>query len=380
MKVYLDNASTTGVSKEVLDIMLPFFKEEFGNPSSLHSAGIRNKKVINDSRGKIAELLNCQRSEIFFTSCGTESTNWAIKGVASKNKTKSDIITTRIEHHATLNTFEYLERLGYTVLFVDIDSDGFIDLDHLRSLVSENTLIVSIIMANNEIGTIQNIEEISEICAEISTYLHIDAVQATCHTPLDLKIMNIDLLSISGHKFHGPKGIGLLYVKEGTSIEPLMHGGQQELKMRAGTENVAFIAGITKALEIGISSIDEYIERLNTYSNMFLKRLDEAKIDYILNGPKVGEKRLPGNLNLSFRGIDGTTLEYLLNRKGVYVSTGSACDSQSILPSHVLVEIGVPSDYINATIRFSIGSDTTFEELNYGIDILIDIIEREREK
>ena len=378
MKVYLDNASTTGVSEEVLNVMLPFFKEEFGNPSSLHKAGIKNKRVVNDSRSKIAELLNCQRSEVFFTSCGTESINWAIKGIALSNRTKSDIITTRVEHHATLNTYEYLEKRGYTVLFVDVDSQGFIDLDHLRSLVSDNTLIVSLIMANNEIGTIQNIKEISEICSEVNTYLHIDAVQAICHSPLNLKEMNIDLLSISGHKFHGPKGIGLLYIKEGTNITPMIHGGQQEQKMRAGTENVAFIAGMTKALEIGLDHMGEYIERLNTYSKMFLKRLDEANVDYILNGPEIGEKRLPGNLNLSFKGIDGPSLEYLLNRKGIYVSTGSACDSQSIEPSHVLVEIGVPSDYINATIRFSIGSTTTFEELNYVIDNLINIIEREK--
>ena len=379
MKVYLDNASTTGVSKEVLDVMLPFFKEEFGNPSSLHKAGIKSRKVVNNSRNKIAELLNCKRSEVFFTSCGTESTNWAIKGIASNNKTKSDIITTRFEHHATLNTCEYLENRGYTLLFVDVDNEGFIDLDHLRSLVSENTLIVSIIMANNEIGTIQNIKEISEICNEINTYLHIDAVQAICHTPLDLTEMNIDLLSISGHKFHAPKGIGLLYIREGVKVAPLIHGGQQEQKQRAGTENVAFIAGITTALEIGLANMGSYEERLNTYSRMFLKRLDEANIDYILNGPKIGRNRLPGNLNLSFKGVDGPSLEYLLNKKGIYVSTGSACDSQSITPSHVLLEIGVPEDYIKTTIRFSIGKDTTFEELNYVINNLIEIIKEEKE-
>jgi len=378
MKVYLDNAATTGVSKEVLEVMLPFFKEEFGNPSSLHKAGIRNKKVVNNSRSKIAELLNCQRNEIFFTSCGTESINWAIKGIASNNKTKSDIITTRVEHHATLNTCKYLEDRGYTLLYVNVDNHGYVNLDHLRSLVSENTLIVSIIMANNEIGTIQNVKEISEICNEVSTYLHIDAVQAASHTLLNIKEMNVDLLSISAHKFHGPKGIGVLYIKEGTHIAPIIHGGQQEQKKRAGTENVAFIVGMAKALEIGLDQLGDYEERLNTYSRMFLKRLDEANIDYILNGPEIGKNRLPGNLNLSFRGVDGTVLEYLLNRKGIYVSTGSACDSQTIEPSHVLVEIGVPSDYINSAIRFSIGSDTTFAELNYVIDIVIKIIQKEK--
>jgi len=377
MKVYLDNAATTGVSKEVLNVMLPFFKEEYGNPSSLHQAGIKNKRVVNDSRKKIAELLNCKRSEIFFTSCGSESTNWAIKGIASKNNSKSDIITTRVEHHATLNSFKFLERQGYTVLFVDVDNQGFVNLNHLEELVSDNTLLVSIIMANNEIGTIQNVKEISDICNRMNTYLHIDAVQAACHTPLNIKEMNIDLLSISGHKFHSPKGIGLLYIKEGTHIEPLIHGGQQEQKLRAGTENVAFIVGITKALEVGLSEMNEYVERLNTYSKMFLKRLDEAKIDYLLNGADIGKNRLPGNLNLSFKGLDGHVLEYLLNRKGIYVSTGSACDSEVITPSHVLVAINVPKEYLNATIRFSIGSTTTFEELNYVIDNLIAIIKKE---
>ena len=378
MKVYLDNASTTSVSKEVLDVMLPFFKEEYGNPSSLHEIGIKNRKVINNARNKIANLLNCQRNEIFFTSCGTESINWALKGIASKNNTKSDIITTRVEHHATLNSCEYLEKQGYTILFVDVDNKGFVNLDHLKSLISESTLIVSIIMANNEIGTIQNIKKISEICNKANTYLHIDAVQAICHTTINLQETSIDLLSISGHKFHSPKGIGLLYIKKGTHIAPLIHGGQQEQKMRAGTENVAFIVGMAKALEIGLTNLKDYEERLNTYAKMFLKRLDEAKIDYLLNGAEIGKNRLPGNLNLSFKGLDGQVLEYLLNKKGIYVSTSSACDSESIESSHVLKEINVPKEYINGTIRFSIGSYTTFDELIFVIDNVIEIINQEK--
>ncbi len=377
MKVYLDNASTTSVSKEVLDAMLPYFKSEFGNPSSLHEAGIRNRKVINQSRSKIAELLNCKKGEIYFTSCGTESTNWALKGLAFGNNTKGEIITTKIEHHATTNTCLFLQNLGYIINYVSVDKQGFIDLDELRSLVNDNTLVVSVIMANNEIGTIQNIKEISKICEEASTYLHVDAVQAACHTSLDLEELNVDLVSISGHKFHGPKGIGILYIKNGTHLTPLIHGGQQELKMRAGTENVAYTVGITKAMEIGMKNLGSYEERLNIYAKMFLKRLDEAKIDYILNGPEIGENRLPGNLNLSFKGIDGSVITYLLNKKGIYVSTGSACDSESIEPSHIVQEIGVPSEYIDATIRFSIGNETTFEELNYVIDNLIEIVKNE---
>lgn len=377
MNVYLDNASTTNVSKEVLDAMLPYFKEDFGNPSSLHEKGINNRKVINKSRIKIAQLLNCKKTEIHFTSCGTESINWALKGLAFKNKTKYEIITTNIEHHATSQTCEFLEDLGFTINYLKVDSNGFINIDELNSMINENTLVVSIIMANNEIGTIQNIEEISKICDQSSTYLHVDAVQAVCHINLDINKMNIDLLSMSGHKFHGPKGIGVLYIKEGTKLKNLLHGGQQELKKRAGTENVPYIVGFTKALELGISNIDFYKERMNSYSKLFLDRLDKENIDYILNGPNIGDKRLPGNLNISFKNLDGLVLTYLLDKKEIYVSTGSACDSESIEPSHVITAIGVPSNYINSTVRFSIGNETTIDEINYVIDNLIDIIKNE---
>lgn len=377
MNVYLDNASTTNVSKEVLEAMIPYFKEEFGNPSSLHEKGIKNRKVVNESRNKIAELLNCKKSEIHFTSCGTESINWALKGLAFKNKTKYEIITTNIEHHATSNTCNFLEGLGFTINYLKVDNNGFINIDELRDMVNDNTLVVSIIMANNEIGTIQNIKEISSVCDQARTYLHIDAVQAACHSLLDIKDLNVDLLSISGHKFHGPKGIGLLYIKEGTHIESLIHGGQQELKKRAGTENVPYIVGFTKALDLGISNMDNYTKRLNDYSRLFLDRLDKENIDYLLNGPNIGDERLPGNLNISFKDIDGLVLTYLLDKRGIYVSTGSACDSESIEPSHVISAIGVPMDYINATVRFSIGNETTVEEVNYVIDNLIDILKNE---
>ena len=377
MNVYLDNASTTNVSKEVLEAMLPYFKEEFGNPSSLHEKGINNRKILNQSRIKIAELLYCNKNEIHFTSCGTESINWALKGLAFNNKTKYEIITTNIEHHATIRTCEFLETLGFTIHYLKVDNNGFINLDELRSKINNNTLVVSIIMANNEIGTIQNINEISKICDQARTYLHLDAVQAVCHTKLDLQELKVDLLSISGHKFHGPKGIGILYIKEGTHISSLIHGGQQELKKRAGTENVPYIVGITRALELGISNLGKYTNRLNDYSKSFLQRLDKENVDYILNGPEIGEERLPGNLNISFKDKDGLVLTYLLDKRGIYVSTGSACDSESIEPSHVILAIGVPSNYINATVRFSIGNETSLEELNYVIDNLIDVLKNE---
>lgn len=374
MEVYLDNASTTQVSKEVFDAMKPYFLNDFGNPSSLHAKGIGTLKVINSAHKKVASILHCKHTEIFFTSCGTESINWALKGLAFANHTKGEIITTKIEHHATLHTVEFLQSLGYIIHYLDVDNEGFIDLHQLRNLISNNTLVVSIILANNEIGTIQNLKEISAICEQNSTYLHVDAVQAVTHMPINLKSWNIDLMSVSGHKFHAPKGIGILYIKEGTQIENLIHGGQQENNHRSGTENVPYIVGFTKALEQGFEKFLQYQERLNSYSTTFLKRLDEHHIDYILNGPPIGLSRLPGNLNLSFRNYDGSDITYYLNKAGIYVSTGSACDSTSIEPSHVLQAINVPQDYIQATIRFSIGEYTTMEEIDYVLDNLIRIL------
>ena len=250
MGIYLDNASTTVLRKEVYAEMKPYFEEHFGNPSSLHNLGIRNRKIINQSRKKIASLLNCSNKEIYFTSCGTESINWAIQGIALENRTKSEIVTTRVEHHATLETMTFLEKRGYVLKYVNTDENGFVDLDHLDEIINENTMLVSIIMANNEIGTIQNVKAISEICLKNSVYLHLDAVQALCHTPVDLSLPGIDLVSFSGHKFNAPKGIGILYIKEGTKLGSLLHGGKQENDKRAGTENIAFIVGITKAVKL----------------------------------------------------------------------------------------------------------------------------------
>lgn len=376
MEVYLDNASTTKVSPEVLDAMLPYFKEEFGNPSSLHNKGIHIRKALNQAKSELAELLHCSPKELYFTSCGTEATNWALKGLAFANHTKGEIITTKIEHHATLHAAKFLESLGYIVHYLDVDTNGFIRLDQLRSLISDNTLVVSIILANNEIGTIQHLDQIQQICEEASVYLHVDAVQAVTHMPIDLQAMNVDLMSISGHKFHAPKGVGMLYIKEGTKIENLIHGGQQENKLRSGTENVPYIIGFTTAMKVGVDKYKDYQERLNGYAAYVLERLDNTKIDYLLNGPKIGDHRLPGNLNLSFKGYDGSDITYYLNKAGIYVSTGSACDSTSIEPSHVLQAILVPSDYIDASIRLSIGEYTTKEEIDYAVDTLISILQK----
>lgn len=379
MKVYLDHAATTSVSNEVYLAMEPYFIKKFGNPSSLHDKGIENRKAINSSRKKIAELLYCNNKEIYFTSCGTESINWALKGLAYANKTKGEIITTRIEHHATLHTVAFLETLGYIIHYLDVDENGFIDLNQLRHLINNNTLVVSIIMANNEIGTIQDIKQIREICDESSTYLHLDAVQMLAHVKINLTKLGADLVSFSGHKLHAPKGIGILYIKEGTNIANLLHGGQQEHGLRSGTENTPYIIGITKAIEIGIKHLDTNKERLEEYALFFLNELKKANIDFVLNGPKIGKDRLPGNLNISFKNLDGNDITYYLNKANIYVSTGSACDSESIEPSHVLREINVPQDYIDASIRFSIGDTTKFEEIRYVLSNLIEIIKENLE-
>jgi cysteine desulfurase len=374
LKAYLDNAATTGVSEQVFKAMEPYFLTNYGNPSSLHDMGIMTRKVINTSKKKIAELLHCDYKEIHFTSCGTESINWAIKGIAFSNKVKNEIITTRIEHHATLHTVNFLEQNGYVIHYVDVDEMGFIKLNHLQSLLNENTLLVSIIMGNNEIGTLQNIKEISKLCNQSGTYLHVDAVQVLTHVPLDLSMLNADLVSFSGHKFHAPKGIGILYIKHDTKIENLIHGGQQEYGLRSGTENVPYIVGITEAIVEGYKHLESNMIRLNDYAEYFINELDKSGIPYKLNGPNVGPNRLPGNINISIQNMDGHELLYELNKQGVFASTGSACDSENILPSHVLKALQVSDEYINGSLRFSIGDTTTFEEVQYSVKTLINIV------
>lgn len=371
MKVYLDNASTTQVHPAVFEAMVPYFQDDFGNPSSLHDKGIQIRKDVNLARQEVASLLHCNASEIHFTSCGTEATNWALKGLAFANHTKGEIITTKVEHHATLHAAEFLEELGYIVHYLDVDDQGFLNLDQLRRLISDNTLVVSILLANNEIGTIQPIEEIARICEAARVYLHVDAVQAITHIPIDLKTMNVDLMSISGHKFHAPKGIGALYIRQGTKIVNLIHGGQQEHGLRSGTENVPYIIGFATALRLGLAELEHYRNRLDEMAKQVLSALNAAGIDYRLNGPPIGPDRLPGNLNLSFVRDDGEDLTFYLNKHGVMVSTGSACDSTSIEPSHVLQAIRVPEDCIHATLRLSIGTFNTDEEVDYATRTLI---------
>ncbi|MEC9485021.1 MAG: cysteine desulfurase family protein [Candidatus Izemoplasma sp.] len=376
MEVYLDHAATTQVSPRVLEKMIPYFKQGFGNPSSIHKLGFSARKAYNQSKRKIARVLHCDKDEIHFTSGGTEATNWALKGLAYKYPNKKEIITTKIEHHATLHTVAFLENQGYTIHYINVDEQGFIDLDMLKSTITEQTLVVSIIYANNEIGTIQDISTIEKVCHEHNTLLHIDAVQATCHVPLNLHQSNVDLASISGHKFHAPKGVGILYKKSGIEIENLIHGGQQENGLRSGTENIPYIVGLAEALEVGMEDIIHYRQYLDQLSHQFLQQLDDAGIDYILNGPKVGPNRLPGHLNLAFKDLDNNDITFYLNQANIYASTGSACDSESITPSHVLLDIGVDDAYLRGAVRFSMGNETTKDDIVYVTKELITIIQK----
>ncbi|QVK17391.1 IscS subfamily cysteine desulfurase [Mycoplasmatota bacterium] len=360
---YFDYASTTQIRKEVYEEMIPYLHNEYGNPSSLYEIGINNKKVINQCRKKIASLLNAKGNEIYFCSGGSEANNWALKGIAFSSSTKKEIITTKIEHHAVLHTCSFLEKIGYIVHYLNVNEEGFIDIDELEKTINDNTLMVSIMMANNEIGTIQNIKKIGKLCKEKNVIFHTDAVQAIPHIQLDVEALHIDLLSISAHKFYGPKGIGCLYIQNGIEIENLIHGGGQEKGKRAGTENVAYIVGMRKALELIYQDIHEHNMKERFLSQKLYALLKEKIKDIKLNGPEIGNNRLPGNLNLSFKGIDGALMSYELNKEGIAVSTGSACNSGSIEPSHVLQAIQVPDEYIKGTIRITLGKDTTIDDI-----------------
>jgi cysteine desulfurase len=373
MAIYLDNASTTQISSEVYQAMEPFLKQQFANPSSLYDPGIENRKMINQSRKTVAQLLHCDYKEIYFTASGSEANNWALKGLAARSTTRNEIITTKIEHHSILRTCEYLEQKGFVVHYLAVDRQGFIDFKQLEDTISERTLLVSIMLANNEIGVIQDLMPISKLCKSQGALFHTDATQAVCHLPIDFIQLGVDLMSFSAHKFNGPKGIGVLVIKNGIEIDNLIHGGGQELNKRAGTENLAYIVGLTKALTIGIDQLEAY-SALRQVATAAYKRLQAA--DVRLNGPEIGMNRLAGNLNLSFKGIDGSLLTYQLNKQGIYVSTGSACDSMAIEPSHVLRAILVDEDYIKGSIRISFGCDTKVVDLLTACDAIVAIVKK----
>ncbi|SES72259.1 cysteine desulfurase [Natronincola peptidivorans] len=378
MKVYLDYAATTPVKKEVLEEMLPYFNQHYGNPSSIHSFGRESKKVIDLARDRIAKTLAAKSDEIFFTGGGSEADNWAIKGVAYALKSKGNhIITSKIEHHAVLHTCQQLEKEGFEITYLDVDHHGLINLEDLRRAIRNNTILITIMYANNEIGTVQPIKAIADIAKENSILLHTDAVQAYGSFKINPEILGIDLLSISAHKIYGPKGVGALYIKKGTKIHPLLHGGAQEKRRRAGTENLPGIVGFGKAAEIAYNNIEEHTEKLINYRDQLINKL-MGKIPYTrLNGHPT--KRLPGNVNISFEFIEGESLLLSLDMVGIAGSSGSACTSGSLDPSHVLMGIGLSHEIAHGSLRLSLGDLTTQEEIDYVIQHLPPIVERLRQ-
>ena len=372
--IYLDNSATTKIKTEVLNEMMPYLTTEFGNASSLYSIGRKAKKAIEKARGQVAKLLNCDIHEIYFTGSGSESDNTALKGFAYANKSKGNhIITSKIEHHAILESCESLEKQGFEVTYINVDENGVIKLDELKKAIKPSTILISVMAANNEIGTIQPIEEISQIAHAHNIVFHTDAVQATGNIPIDVEKMGIDMLSLSGHKINAPKGVGALYIKKGIEVEKYINGGHQEKDKRAGTENVAGIVGLGKACELANNNMTTHIKYLRKLRDYYINRLQKEIPDkFRINGGM--ENRLPGNANISFKGANSSELIYKLDEKGICVSSGSACSSGSITPSHVLTAINVPEQYINSAIRTTFGDNNTFEQIDYLISNLKTLI------
>ncbi len=376
---YFDNAATTKVKQEVLEEMLPYFNEKYGNPSALYSIGRASKKAIEEARKKVASLINANPNDIYFTGCGSESDNMIIKGIAHKERKKGrHIITSQIEHPAVLHTCQALEKEGFEVTYLKVNKEGFINLEELRKSIRHDTILISIMFANNEIGTIQPIEMISKIARMHNIVFHTDAVQACGNIPIDVKRMGIDCLSLSGHKLYAPKGIGALYVRNGIEFEKFMDGGHQEKNKRAGTENVASIVGLGKACELAQVNLKNHQMHLEELRDYFIKEVKEKIDGAILNGSI--QNRLPGNSNFSFPMVDGEALLLNLDAKGICASAGSACTSGSSKPSHVLTSIGLPDDLAHSSLRVSFGEDNTKEDVDYLIENLCDIVQRLRKQ
>lgn len=366
---YFDNSATTKVKEEVFREMIPYLSLEYGNPSSIYSIGRSAKRAINEARKRVASLINCKPEEIYFTSCGSESDNMAIKGIAYANKNKGKhIITSKIEHPAILNSCKNLEKKGFEVTYLDVDKNGFVNLEALKNAIRKDTIIISIMFANNEIGTIEPIEEISKIAHENNIIFHTDAVQAVGNIKIDVQKMNIDMLSLSGHKIYAPKGIGALYVRKGIEFERFLDGGHQEKNKRSGTENVAEIVAIGKAAQIAEKNLKQYQEKLSNLRNYCLNKLKEEVPDIHINGTM--EKRLPGNINISFKNTDSSELLFKLDEYGICASGGSACSSGDNNPSHVLMAIGVPNELAKGAIRFTFGDFNTKADIDYLIRVL----------
>ena len=372
--IYLDNAATTKTAPEVVDAMIPYFTEHYGNPSSVYSFASGNKEVVSRQREIIAQALGAQANEIYFTAGGSESDNWALKATAEAYEKKGKhIITTKIEHHAILHTCEYLEKQrGFEITYLDVDENGVVKLDELKKAIRPDTIRISVMFANNEIGTIQPIREIGEIAQEHKILFHTDAVQAFGQIPIDVDACHIDMLSASGHKLNGPKGIGFLYIRKGVKIRSFVHGGAQERKRRAGTENVPGIVGMGAAVERAMRTMETRTAKERKLRDYLIERI-ETEIPYCrLNGDRTN--RLPNNVNFSFRFIEGESLLIMLDMKGICASSGSACTSGSLDPSHVLLAIGLPHEIAHGSLRMTLGEETTREDLDYTVDTLKEIV------
>jgi len=371
--IYLDNAATTSTRSEVVEAMLPYFTDAFGNPSSIYDMGAKNKAVITRARDTIAQSLGTESANIYFTAGGTEADNWALIAAAEAYLDKGNhIITSKIEHHAVLHTCEYLEKRGFEVTYIDVDENGILKLDQLKKAIRPTTILISIMFANNEIGTIQPIKEIGEIAKANQIKFHTDAVQAYCQIPINVDELNIDMLSASAHKLNGPKGIGFLYIRKGVKIRSFIHGGAQERKRRAGTENVPGIVGFAKAVDIAIKTMAERTEyEIHLRDSMIRKIYEE--IPYVrLNGSK--RNRLPNNVNFSFQFIEGESLLIMLDMAGICASSGSACTSGSLDPSHVLLAIGLPHEIAHGSLRLTLSEANTMEEVDFTIGKIKEIV------
>ena len=377
-RIYMDNAATTRVTQPVLEAMLPYLTDIFGNPSSVHGFGRDARRALDAAREQVANALGAKTNEIYFTGCGTESDNWAIRGAAYARKSKGNhIITSAIEHHAVLHTCEQLAKEGFDVTYLPVDEFGLVSAESLEKAMREDTILVTVMTANNEIGTIQPIAELAKIAHDHGALFHTDAVQAIGSIEFNVKDMGIDMLSLSGHKFHAPKGVGALYIRSGLKIDRLIQGGAQERTQRAGTENLASIVGMGKAIEIAAANVKEHNEYLKNLRDHMINRILTEIPATRLNGHAT--ERLPGNVNVSIRYIEGEALLLSLDIKGIAASSGSACTSGSLDPSHVLLAIGLPHEIAHGSLRLSLSEDNTMEEVDFAVDTLKDIVNRLRD-
>ncbi|MGN0733601.1 MAG: cysteine desulfurase NifS [Emergencia sp.] len=377
-KVYLDYSATTPVKDEVLQEMIPYFTQNFGNPSSLYTLGLEAKEALDKARAQVAGLINADAKEVFFTGCGSEADNWALTGVANALKDKGNhIITTKIEHHAMLHTCEFLEKNGYEVTYLDVEADGTVKPETLEAAITDKTILISVMFVNNEVGTIEPIKELAAVAKKHKILFHTDAVQALANVPIDVKDLGIDFMSMSAHKIYGPKGVGAMFMRKGLRLPNFIHGGAQEMGRRAGTENLAGIVGFGKAAEMAKENLENHIKHCSELRNYLVERVTSEIPDTFVNGSM--EHRHPGNANITFKYIEGESILLLLDYKGISVSTGSACSSKSLKPSHVLEALGVPVEMIHGTVRFTVGDFTTREDIDYVVDSLKEVVEKLRQ-